>query len=186
VLTFNPNIVVMQATASYPCDWEELDLEVVSTYYRVFRDCVVGLSSHTAGIADGPPAYALGARVFEKHGTWSRAAKGTDHAFSLEPQGFRRYVRDLRRCEVMFGDGLKRRHLSEADPIAKMSQGLYFSKDLKAGHVLSSADLVLKTPGAYIPPYELTALLGKELLADVKEEQAVEWELCYGEDRSAV
>jgi sialic acid synthase SpsE len=39
----------------------------------------------------------LGARAIEKHFTLSHAAKGTDHAFSLMPEGMRKLVRDLRR-----------------------------------------------------------------------------------------
>ena len=40
-------------------------------------------------------AYMLGARVIEKHFTLSHASKGTDHAFSLIPEGMRKLVRDL-------------------------------------------------------------------------------------------
>ena len=36
-------------------------------------------------------AYMLGARVIEKHFTLNRAMKGTDHVFSLEPQGCGRW-----------------------------------------------------------------------------------------------
>ena len=39
----------------------------------------------------------LGARVFEKHVTFDRSLKGTDHPFSLEPDGFRKFVRDIKR-----------------------------------------------------------------------------------------
>ena len=42
-------------------------------------------------------AFMLGARVFEKHFTLNRTWKGTDQAFSLEPAGLRRVVRDLQR-----------------------------------------------------------------------------------------
>ncbi len=52
-----------------------------------------------------PVAYMLGARVIEKHFTSSHAAKGTDHAFSLMPEGMRKLVRDLRRVPVAIGDG---------------------------------------------------------------------------------
>ena len=41
-------------------------------------------------------AYCLGARMVEKHFTLNRAMKGTDHAFSLEPTGLRKMVRDLK------------------------------------------------------------------------------------------
>ena len=33
--------------------------------------------------------------------------KGTDHAFSLEPVGMRKMVRDLERTRIALGDGVK-------------------------------------------------------------------------------
>ena len=58
-------------------------------------------------------AYVLGGRIIEKHFTLNRALKGTDHAFSLEPDGLRKLVRDLRRTRIALGDGVKRRIASE-------------------------------------------------------------------------
>ena len=41
-------------------------------------------------------AVALGAAWIERHFTLDRTWKGTDHAASLEPDGLRRLVRDVR------------------------------------------------------------------------------------------
>ena len=43
----------------------------------------------------------MGAKVFEKHVTLNRASKGTDHSFALEPEGFRKFVRDIKRVPKM-------------------------------------------------------------------------------------
>ncbi len=71
---------------------------MIETYRELFPDSVIGLSSHDNGIAMPVAAYMLGARIIEKHFTLNRAMKGTDHVFSLEPQGLRKLVRDLRRA----------------------------------------------------------------------------------------
>ena len=97
VAEINPQVALLQCTAGYPAEWEELDLRVIATYRELFPDAVVGLSSHDNGIAMAVAAYVLGARIIEKHFTLNRALKGTDHRFSLEPQGLRKMVRDLRR-----------------------------------------------------------------------------------------
>ena len=99
-------IALLQCTAGYPAAWDELDLRVITTYRELFPDAVVGLSSHDNGIAMAVAAYVLGARIVEKHFTLNRAMKGTDHAFSLEPQGLRKLVRDLR----AHAHGARRRH----------------------------------------------------------------------------
>jgi sialic acid synthase len=111
---------ILQCTASYPAAFEELNLNVIQKYREVFPNTVIGLSAHDAGIAMAPVSYALGARIIEKHFTLNRTMKGTDQAFSLEPAGMKRMVRDLKRTRVALGDGIKRPYPSEAGPMAKM------------------------------------------------------------------
>ena len=47
----------------------------------------------------------LGAALIERHFTLNRAAKGTDHAASLEPKGLARLVQAIRRWEEARGTG---------------------------------------------------------------------------------
>ncbi len=97
VAELNPHVAMLQCTAGYPPDWEELDLRVIETYREYFPHAVVGYSGHDNGIAMAVAAFVLGARIVEKHFTLNRAMRGTDHRFSLEPQGLRKLVRDLQR-----------------------------------------------------------------------------------------
>lgn len=62
----------------------------------------------------------LGARMIEKHFTLNHTLKGTDHAFSLEPTGLRKVVRDLNRCREAAGDGVKSVYPTEKAPIMKI------------------------------------------------------------------
>jgi sialic acid synthase len=169
----NDQVAILQCTAGYPAEWSELDLRVISTYRERFADCAIGLSSHDNGIAMAVAAYVLGARVIEKHFTLNRAMKGTDHRFSLEPQGLRKMVRDLRRTRVALGDGAKRLYESEVAPAVKMGKKLVAARDLPSGHVLAAEDLVAKSPGDGLPPYELDRLVGKRLGQAVAADDAV-------------
>ena len=74
-------------------------------------------------------AYMLGARVIEKHFTLNHAWKGTDHAFSLMPEGMRKLVRDLRRVPAALGDGVKRPLPGEERPLEKMGKKLVAARD---------------------------------------------------------
>jgi N-acetylneuraminate synthase len=56
----------------------------------------IGFSGHHLGIAVDIAAVTLGASWIERHFTLDRTWKGTDHAASLEPDGLRRLVRDVR------------------------------------------------------------------------------------------
>jgi sialic acid synthase len=110
---------ILQCTSGYPARHEELNIGVIDTFLDAFPDSVVGFSDHSNGIAMAPIAYALGARIIEKHFTLDRTLKGTDQPFSLEPAGLRKMVRDLRRTRLALGDGAKRTYDSELVPLAK-------------------------------------------------------------------
>lgn len=120
IVKHHQDLAILHCTASYPVrNYEELNLKVIATYRQRYP-YVIGWSGHDPGIAMSVAAYSLGARIVEKHFTTNRSNKGTDHAFSLEPVGLRKLVRDLERTRLALGDGLKRYYKSEVAPISKM------------------------------------------------------------------
>ena len=171
IMPINKQLAILQCTAGYPPKFEELNLKVIETYRKEFPDCVVGYSGHDSGIAMALASYMLGARVIEKHFTLNRAWKGTDHAFSLEPQGMRKMIRDLSRARVAMGNGIKDTYECEKAPILKMGKKIVFNKSLKAGHIVEEADLALKTPADGLEPKHWESLIGKKLNRDIGEEE---------------
>jgi sialic acid synthase len=164
VRPLNEQLCILQCTAAYPCETEDLNLQVITTLRERYPDYVIGLSDHQNGISMALVAYMLGARVIEKHFTLNHAWKGTDHAFSLMPEGLRKLVRDLRRVPVALGDGVKRPLPVEAKPLEKMGKKLVAARDLELGHVLSEEDIAIKSPAdGGLPPYELERLVGRRL-----------------------
>lgn len=171
IMPINNQLCIMQCTAGYPPEWNELNLKAIETFRREFPDIVVGFSSHDNGIAMAVAGYVLGARVIEKHFTLNRAMKGTDHAFSLEPVGMKKMVRDLRRLKIALGDGKKTTFDSEKAPILKMGKSLVAAKNLAGGHRLTLADIAMKSPGGGIPPYEIEKMVGLTLKNEMKEDE---------------
>jgi sialic acid synthase len=164
VRPLNDQLCILQCTAAYPCETEDLNLQVITTLRERYPDYVIGLSDHQNGISMALVAYMLGARVIEKHFTLNHAWKGTDHAFSLMPEGLRKLVRDLRRVPVALGDGVKRPLPIEAKPLEKMGKKLVAARDLELGQVLSEQDIAIKSPAdGGLPPYELERLVGRRL-----------------------
>jgi len=176
VMAINPQLCLMQCTASYPAEPEDMNLRVISTYRERFPDVVVGLSDHQNGIAMADVAYILGARVIEKHFTLNRAWKGTDHAYSLEPAGMRKLVRDLRRVRVALGTGIKQSLPTEKKPLYKMGKKLVAARELEEGHVLTADDVAIKSPNDGLPPYELSAVLGRALRRPLAEDDSIAFE----------
>ena len=130
-------------------------------------------------------AYMLGARVIEKHFTLNHTWKGTDHAFSLEPIGFRKLVRDLQRTNQAMGDGIKRIYDSEVNPITKMGKKLVAARDLPAGHMIRHQDIAIKSPGDGLQPFELDKIIGRVTRAALKEDDDITFEALNGSEQLA-
>jgi N-acetylneuraminate synthase/sialic acid synthase len=167
----NDRLCILQCTAAYPCETEDLNLEVITTLRERYPEFVVGLSDHQNGISMALVAYMLGARVIEKHFTLNHAWKGRDHAFSLMPEGLRKLVRDLRRVPAALGNGVKLPLPVEAEALEKMGKKLVAARDLGLGHVLTAEDIAIKSPAdGGLPPYELDRLVGRRLRRPVASE----------------
>lgn len=90
--------VLYACVSGYPVAFEDLSLlevdRLVSAYGAEVK--AIGYSGHHLGIAADIAAMTLGAGWIERHFTLDRTWKGTDHAASLEPDGLRRLVRDVK------------------------------------------------------------------------------------------
>lgn len=184
IMQINSQFCLLQCSANYPVEPEDMNLRVISTYRERFPDTVIGLSDHQNGIAMALVGYMLGARVIEKHFTLNRSWKGTDQAFSLEPIGMRKLVRDLHRTQVALGDGIKRPLPCEAKPLYKMAKKLVANRNLSVGHILTHEDIAIKSPNDGLPPYELDNVVGKRLLRSLREDENIAFEDLKDEHRS--
>jgi sialic acid synthase len=170
-------LCIMQCTAGYPVeDYNEVNLKTIETYKHEFPDAIIGYSGHENGIVIPVVAYVLGATVIEKHFTLNRAMKGTDHKFSLEPQGLTKMVRDLKRVKLAMGTGKKIFYPSERDARRKMGKSIVLSRPVKAGVVLKKEMLSFKCPGDGIPPSELDHVLNKTIIADLPSDTILLWQ----------
>jgi N-acetylneuraminate synthase/sialic acid synthase len=184
-MPINQQLCILQCTAGYPAEFEELNLNVITTFRERFPNTTIGLSSHDNGIAMAVAAYMLGARVIEKHFTLNHTWKGTDHAFSLEPTGFRKLVRDLKRTKAAIGDGVKRVYDSEKNPITKMGKKMVAAHDLPAGHMIRCEDIAFKSPGDGLAPYDIDKVIGRVTHAAMQEDDAIAFEKLNGSEHLA-
>jgi N-acetylneuraminate synthase len=106
------NLLLAHATSTYPCPKEELNLKMIPVLREKYN-CPIGYSGHEVGLATTVAAVALGACFLERHITLDRAMWGSDQAASIEPQGLKRLVKDVRNVEAALGDGKKQVYPSE-------------------------------------------------------------------------
>ncbi|NRB72743.1 MAG: N-acetylneuraminate synthase family protein [Verrucomicrobiales bacterium] len=99
------DLVLFSCTSGYPVAFEDVCLGEITRLRDTYAKSVkaVGFSGHHLGIAVDIAAITLGAELVERHFTLDRTFKGTDHAASLEPNGMRKLVRDVRNVSKAFG-----------------------------------------------------------------------------------
>ena len=99
---------------------EEANLKCIGTLRKEF-DCDVGYSGHeSTSYLICVIAVMLGATSIERHITLDRSIYGSDQSASLEKAGLERLVRDVKRLEIILGDGVKRVWDSELPVMKKL------------------------------------------------------------------
>ncbi|HAU1685169.1 TPA: N-acylneuraminate-9-phosphate synthase [Legionella pneumophila] len=136
-------IAVLHCVSEYPCEYNRLGLDNIEVLGKEFPNFVIGLSDHFNGILSGPIGYMKGARVFEKHVTMNRGWKGTDHGFSLEPDGFRKFVRDIKRVPHMMTPKPES-ELGKEFVFKKLGKSIVALRDIEPGQVITIDDLTGK------------------------------------------
>jgi N-acetylneuraminate synthase/sialic acid synthase len=175
IIPFNHNICIFQCTASYPTESKDMCLGVIPEFIKRYPKAVIGLSDHYPGKLMSPIAYILGARVFEKHFTLRHTDKGTDHAFSLEPEALGKLVLDLKKVQVCMDDR-KRLLDCEIKPLYKMGKKLTFSRDMSIGEILTASDVKIVSPNDGLAPYELDNLLGHMVNCNIGQDETIKQE----------
>ena len=111
---------LLHTNSSYPMKIEEANLKCMQTLREKFN-CDVGYSGHEAiGYLICVTAVILGASSIERHISLDRSMYGSDQSASLEPVGLKRLIRDIRRIDTIYGDGVKRIWDSEIPVMKKL------------------------------------------------------------------
>ena len=169
-------VAVMHCVSEYPCEYNRLGLDNIETLIKEFPRCAIGSSDHFNGLLSGPIAYMKGARIFEKHVTLNRAWKGTDHSFALEREGFRKFVRDIRRVSHMMPpkpDG----ELGQERVFKKLGKSLIAHRDIAAGQRVSLDDLsgkIFEEP--HLPVRRSNEVIGAVALRHVRAGELIRLE----------
>lgn len=168
------DLVLLHCISSYPAPMEQARLAQIPELARRFG-VTAGLSDHTLGTTASVAAVALGARVIEKHFTLSRADKGPDSEFSLEPDELRRLCTDTRDAWLALGvPGFERQ--SAEIPNRQFRRSVYFVRDLPAGAIVRSEDIRRIRPGLGLSPKHFDSLIGRRLKTAVTRGTATRWE----------
>lgn len=169
------DLVLLHCISSYPAPMDQANIRQMPELARRFQT-IPGLSDHTIGTTASVAAVALGACVIEKHFTLSRADKGPDSEFSIEPDELKCLCKDTHDAWLALGQvGYQRQSAEEGSKVFRRS--VYFVRDLPAGAVVGVGDIRRIRPGMGLPPKYFDSLIGRRLKSGVNRGTATSWEL---------
>ncbi|MXR32812.1 MULTISPECIES: pseudaminic acid synthase [unclassified Pseudomonas] len=169
------DLVLLHCISSYPAPMNQANLRQMAELERRF-ETIPGLSDHTMGTTASVAAVALGACLIEKHFTLSRADKGPDSEFSLEPEELKRLCSDAYDAWSALGKtGYQRQQAEEGNKIFRRS--VYFVNDVAAGAPVSASDIRRIRPGLGLAPKYFDDIVGKKLKVAVSRGTPTSWDL---------
>jgi pseudaminic acid synthase len=169
------DLILLHCISSYPAPVEQSNLRTIPDLAKRFG-VITGLSDHTMGTTVATTSIALGACLIEKHFTLSRADKGPDSEFSLEPNELRQLCQDTKNAWQSLG--VAGYELKEAEKFGhKFRRSLYFVKDIKEGEVITKDNLKSIRPGFGLKPKFEKEIIGKIAKKDIKLGTATSWKL---------
>ena len=169
------DLILLKCTSTYPATADNTNILTIPHLRELFR-CEVGLSDHTMGIGVSVASVALGATVIEKHFTLRRADGGVDSAFSMEPAEMTQLVVETGRAWESLGKVSYGPTEKEKTSLA-YRRSLYVVSDIKAGELLTSANVRAIRPGLGLKTKYLDDVLGKSVKHDVKRGTALKWDM---------
>lgn len=147
----------------------DLQLAHIANLKADYPNIPIGYSSHYSGYWDAVRAIeTYDIKIIEKHFTLRHEDKGTDHKFSLEPQGMKALT-DYIKNRHAFDGGINRVRLEdEVKPLAKMGKSIHVIKPIASGEVFTPENVAVKSPDdGGLPPVCFENLIGLKSKTDL-------------------
>ncbi len=151
---------LLHCNSTYPTAFEDINLRFMEKLRRF--GVPVGYSGHERGIAVSTVAAALGACIIERHITLDRTMDGPDHAASLEPQGFKKMVRDIRQVALALGTG-EEKFISRGEILNRevLGKSLVATRRIMPGETITPEMVTVKGPALGLSPQRYPDLIGR-------------------------
>jgi pseudaminic acid synthase len=159
------DLILLHCISSYPAPVEQSNLRTIPDLAKRFG-VLSGLSDHTMGTVVATTSVALGACLIEKHFTLSRADKGPDSEFSLEPDEFKQLCHDTKIAWQSLGEtGYERKNSEEGS--VKFRRSIYAIKDIKEGSDFTVENIKRIRPSFGLAPKYFNQVLNSKAKTDI-------------------
>ncbi|WP_303063587.1 N-acetylneuraminate synthase [Acidaminococcus massiliensis] len=167
-------ITILHCNTEYPTPDQDVNVLAIDDLKKHFPGYQIGFSDHSVGYIAAVGASILGIAMIEKHFTLNKDFPGPDHQASATPEELRALCHNVRRMEVLAGEGKKIVTASEKKNKIVARKSIVASRNIKKGELFTPDNLTCKRPGNGISPLEWYQILGKTAEKDFCEDQLIE------------
>ena len=174
----NSDIVLLHCILNYPTLNINAHLNMLDDLKLLGYE--LGYSDHTLpddSMVILSAAYAKGAVWIEKHFTLDKTLQGNDHYHAMDPDDLRKFKSNLNILNEVLGESIKRCIPTEKISQKNARRSVYANSNLTKGTVLKETDIICKRPASGICASHFKDLIGKEILEDINEDTALQWEV---------
>jgi N,N'-diacetyllegionaminate synthase len=168
---------ILQCSSEYPCSAERSGIKEIPLFIKKYGDRI-GFSDHTEGVWGGISAACLGAKVIEKHLTFSRGMYGSDARFAAEPDTFKLMAEGIRAVWSMQAARYSKDDLRPYLEVKKIyEKGIVAAYDLPKGHEIVIQDLSFKKPSLGLRADETQLALGRRTKVSIKKNTTITFQM---------
>ena len=196
----NAEIALLHCVSSYPCSINNLNLATIKMLKKIYK-IPIGFSDHSLDNLSSIVACCMGAKIIEKHFSFSRDFWGSDHKVSVTPNEFKELVHEIRNFEKnplyckeslmcadknlikkMVGKETKILQENESQFRPLFRKSLVSAMDIKKDTKLLPNMIYAMRPQKYIkglPSEDYEKVVGKRINKNLKKYEPITKEILY-------
>jgi N,N'-diacetyllegionaminate synthase len=174
----NADISILQCTTAYPTKPQQFGLNVIAELKERYG-VTIGFSDHSATIATGIAAVALGAEILEFHVVFNREIFGPDAIASLTIEETKQLSQSVNAIFEATSHPINKNSNADFTELKSIfEKSLAINKNLSKGHVITFDDLESKKPKGFgISVADFKNVIGKKITRDKSQ-----WDFLNEED----
>lgn len=174
------DLALLHCILNYPTENSNAHLRMIEGLKRAYPNKIIGYSDHTLpddAMTSLVTAYLLGAVILEKHFTHDKSLPGNDHYHAMNQQDLKRLVDLIKNIDTLMGQSdFKEPIVTEAISRKNARRSIVLTRDVIAGHQITSDDLTYKRPGTGISPLYWDEVLGRRTSSALQADHVLQWQ----------
>ncbi len=167
------NITILHCNTEYPTPYEDVNLNTISGFKKIFHKYNIGFSDHSPGYFAGIASVVYGITFIEKHFTLDKNFEGPDHKASVTPEELKLLCDGIRAVEISLGSFDKLVTNSERKNKIVARKSIVAKCKIKKGEEFTVDNITTKRPGNGISPMHWYKVIGQKAEKNFEEDQLI-------------